>query len=787
MRLQEFWAELRRRRVVRVTAVYGAVSLATIQTADALVPALRLPESATTLVALLLILGFPIAIALTWVLEITPEGIRRTAPLEAGVAPAPVPRRRGRDLATIGIIVVALGAAAWLALGSRSNAAADLPLRVDALAVMPFRVQGADPSLAYLREGMMDLLAATLTGTPRAVDVRAVMAAYRREAGAGDAELPAEQSASVARQLGAARLVTGSIVGSASRVTVSASLVNATNGRTVADATASAPADSLAVLVDRLVATLLSRDLRVAEHRLENLISTSFPAVRLYLEGRSLYRHGRYNEAAERFGSALDIDSTFALAGLGLAEAANMRLGPVAGTGAARGTHLAWAARDRLSAADQRYLHARRGPRYPAPSTLAETIAFWEELTREQPDRPEVWYEYADRLHHSGAFIGVLDHLERADAAFRRAVELDPDYYTAWQHMGWSAWGRGDSALALRHGREVIARDSSGMGAEYDRWFVAIHGGHAELQQLMAGLETATYEVVHAIATGGVRRPFADHDTVMRQIRTVVRNRARSAGESRAIGWGEYNEALRGGRPLEAAGLAAALLRAEHDAAGLERTIEAALYWNGDHAQAQQSAVALAAMMSSDITADSPVADVDTHCMLAQWALWNDDIDAALRTAALLRSIGDPEGDGDTVIRAWWCARVLDAGAAALRGTTNARTQVLGLDSLLLTGPAIGNVNRVVSSIIAARLLEMVGEREAAYHAIRRRSFEPGAGRFLSTLERETGRLAEVNGDRAAAINAYRNYLEWQYRAEPSMASHVEAARAALARLTAER
>ncbi|CAN5880038.1 hypothetical protein BH23GEM9_BH23GEM9_08920 [soil metagenome] len=785
MRLQEFWAELRRRRVVRVAAVYGAVSLATIQMADALVPALRLPESATTLVVLLLILGFPIALALTWALEITPDGIRRTAPLEAGVAPALAPRRRGRDLATIGVIVVALGAAAWLALGSRSNAA-DLPLRADALAVMPFRVQGADPSLAYLREGMMDLLAATLTGTPRAVDVRAVMAAYRREAGAGDEELPAEQSASVARRLGAARLLTGSIVGSASRVTVSATLVNATNGRTVADATASAPADSLGDLVDRLVATLLSRDMREAEHRLDYLTSTSFPAVRLYLEGKSLYRHGRYDEAAQRFGSALDIDTTFALAALGLSEASNMRLDP--GTGAVRGTALAWAARDRLSVADQRYLHARRGPRYPAPSTLAETIAFWEQLTREQPDRPEIWYEYGDRLHHRGAFIGVLDYLERADAAFRRAVELDPDYYTAWQHMEWSAWMRGDSALARRLGREAIARDSAGMSAGWHRWNVAMYGGdHGDLQRLVAGLETATYEVVYAVAAGGAIRPFAGHDTVMRQIRTIALNRAHSAGERRAIGWGEYHEALNSGRPLEAARLAAALLRDERDAADLARTIEAALYWNGDHAQAQESAVTLAAMTSSDVAADSPVADIDARCMLGQWALWNDGIDAALRTAAVLRSIGDPQGDGGTVIRAWWCARVLEAGAAALRGAADARTQVLGLDSLLLTGPAIGDLNRGVSSIIAARLLEMVGEREAAYRAIRRRIFGVTMERYLSTSERETGRLAEANGDRDAAIAAYGKYLEWQYRPEPSMAPHVEAARTALARLTTER
>jgi len=56
---QRFFAELKRRRVFRVMAVYGVVAFAVLQVADILVPALQLPESFVTGIAVLAILGFP--------------------------------------------------------------------------------------------------------------------------------------------------------------------------------------------------------------------------------------------------------------------------------------------------------------------------------------------------------------------------------------------------------------------------------------------------------------------------------------------------------------------------------------------------------------------------------------------------------------------------------------------------------------------------------------------------------------------------------------------------------
>jgi eukaryotic-like serine/threonine-protein kinase len=76
--LKGFFAELKRRRVVRVTGVYVIVSVAVVGAADDFFPALNLPEWTTTLVAALALLGLPIVVGLAWAFDITPKGVVRT-------------------------------------------------------------------------------------------------------------------------------------------------------------------------------------------------------------------------------------------------------------------------------------------------------------------------------------------------------------------------------------------------------------------------------------------------------------------------------------------------------------------------------------------------------------------------------------------------------------------------------------------------------------------------------------------------------------------------------------
>ena len=72
--IRRFVDELRRRKVIRVAVVYGVVAWLLIQVAQATFEPLNLPHWTLTLVVMLAILGFPIAVALAWAFETTPEG-----------------------------------------------------------------------------------------------------------------------------------------------------------------------------------------------------------------------------------------------------------------------------------------------------------------------------------------------------------------------------------------------------------------------------------------------------------------------------------------------------------------------------------------------------------------------------------------------------------------------------------------------------------------------------------------------------------------------------------------
>ncbi len=132
---------------------------------------------------------------------------------------ARVPRRLG--VAVLAVLALAAGAVAWRAL--RGNTSADLD--PDVIAVLPFRVGGA-AAFGYLRESMLDLLQARLSGAagPRIVEPRTLLAAWRRSVGGESEDLSEAASRTLARSLGAGRLLLGSAVATPTELTLSGTL-----------------------------------------------------------------------------------------------------------------------------------------------------------------------------------------------------------------------------------------------------------------------------------------------------------------------------------------------------------------------------------------------------------------------------------------------------------------------------------------------------------------------------------------------------------------------------------
>ena len=103
-----FLEELKKRHVFKVGATYAIVAWLLVQAADVFFPALHVPDWATTLVAGLVLLGFPVALLLAWAYEVTPGGIVPSA--EAPATGAAV-RATGQRFNTVimGLVILAVG------------------------------------------------------------------------------------------------------------------------------------------------------------------------------------------------------------------------------------------------------------------------------------------------------------------------------------------------------------------------------------------------------------------------------------------------------------------------------------------------------------------------------------------------------------------------------------------------------------------------------------------------------------------------------------------------------
>src|SRR6476469_1559137 len=110
--MSNFFAELKRRNVYKVAVAYAVASWLLIQIATQVFPFFEIPNWAVRLVVIILSIGFPIALILSWAFEITPEGIKRESEVEADKS---VTHHTGRKIValTVALAVIAAGLLAY--------------------------------------------------------------------------------------------------------------------------------------------------------------------------------------------------------------------------------------------------------------------------------------------------------------------------------------------------------------------------------------------------------------------------------------------------------------------------------------------------------------------------------------------------------------------------------------------------------------------------------------------------------------------------------------------------
>ena len=680
--------------------------------------------------------------------------------------------RRGRWLVAGGVAALALLVmVAFL----RNH---EKPARLDrsVIAIAPFRVTGADSSLGYLREGMVDLLATKLSGTAalRPADPRTLLAAWTRAA-RGASELPEDDALRMAASLRAGRMVEGEVVGSRGRVSMSARIVEVPSGSVGARATAEGSPDSLTQIVDRLAATLLALGSGEGEQRLAGLTSTSLPALRAYLDGEALLRRGAFGAASEKFLQAFQLDSTFALAGVGAARAGEW------GGGHTAPIEAAWRHRDRLSPRDLARLAVNLGPRHPAPQGVRDGVEDAERLLELAPDSPDAWYKLADNLFHNGALAGVPEALPRAAAGFARSLALDSSYAPTIQHLSEIATFFDDTAGVIR-GRALLRRiDSVSSIAVARQWHVAAWlGDTAEIRRLLKSdsLFGATPAYLLFYSLDVPLDTFGIEDLYRRAYAQSV-----TAEDRKNIGflWNRYEFAR--GRPGKAPPLPGEWSETQRQ----NLAVLDALFADGEPSQGARAARALERQLGTAFPASDRSALLARYAV-GQYALSLGDLTQVRRAIADLRD-ARPHPDS-----AWQAdeprdyALLLEAQLAAREHSSSAAGLLSKVDSVLANPREIeydfpkpelfsyGN-------LVAARLHEDDGDAAAALAAIRRRFIGIAVYPHYVRYRREEGRLAALLGDTAGAIRAYRHYLSLRSDPEPRLRPQTDTVRSRLAAL----
>ena len=311
------WGELKRRNVVRVAIAYGIVSWLILQLTDVLVPILTLPEWVGRLVFLLLIIGFVLALFLSWAYELTPEGVKRGKDVDRSSS---ITHKTGRrlDFAIIAMLVVALGYFVWESrfegpsIENGSEVAANeaeitATSQQRTIAVLPFVNISSDQEQEYFADGLSEELLNLLVRIPELrVTSRSSAFFYKGKE---------FKIADVGRELGVEHILEGSVRRSGDIIRITAQLIEVDSDVHIWSETWDRTFEDIFVIQDEIAAAVVSAlKIRLLGDTPRSRVTVP-EAYALYLQSKqlsNLLTEESLHQAEALLVRALEIDEQFA-------------------------------------------------------------------------------------------------------------------------------------------------------------------------------------------------------------------------------------------------------------------------------------------------------------------------------------------------------------------------------------------------------------------------------------------------------------------------------------------
>jgi TolB-like protein/Tfp pilus assembly protein PilF len=437
-----FFEELKRRNVFRVAIAYLALAWLLTEVSGTLLPAFGVPDWVFRFVVIALALGFVPVLVFSWVYEVTPEGVKREKDIVRDTSITHLTAKR-LDWLTIGLIVVALGfivvdrmwletrpiqtpEASTVATGDTVEgkpAGPELP--ADSIAVLPFANRSANPDDVFFVDGIHDDLLTYVSqiGSLKVISRTSVME-YRDTL---------KKIPEIARELGVAHVLEGGVQRAGDQVRINVQLIDARSDDHVWSSiydrqlTAGNIFAIQSEIAGAIAAALRATLTPEAQQRIASVPTGNLEALEAYFIGRQQMAKrtvASLQEAIEQFERAAALDPEFALAHVELANALRLH-GSYAGI---------------------------------SPEQ-------WEERRRRYRSEVEAALRLDPLLAEAHTALAFLKRYEGDDAAteaaFRRAIELNPNYASAYQWygewLGYSFPDRIDQALDLS--RKAVSLD----------------------------------------------------------------------------------------------------------------------------------------------------------------------------------------------------------------------------------------------------------------------------------------------------------------------------------------
>ena len=421
--MTSFFAELKRRNVLRVAAAYAVVAWIIIEAGSVLLPTFGASESAFQLYVLVVLVGFLVSLVLAWVFEMTPEGVKLEKNVDRSESVTP---RTGRtlDFAIIGLLIVALGISVTLNVtGMRdSDLMAAATVNRLSIAVLPFESRSTNPENQLFADGIHDDLVTRLANIAALkVISRTSVMEYRNTT---------KNLRQIALELGVGTVLEGAVQRVGDNVRINAQLIDAATDEHLWAKTYDRQLSMQNIFaiqseISEAITGALRATLTTEEHtRLANVPTENMRAYSLTMQGRAnLYKRRLETllQARKQFEQATELDPDYAEAYAGLADSLILLFNNHAAIPREEMLAVAEPALDRALSLDPELADA-----YASLGLLKHQI--WGE-TRTGPE------------------------LEEAEAAYLRAIELNSNHPRAymWFAAVRQEQQRFDEAIELYH------------------------------------------------------------------------------------------------------------------------------------------------------------------------------------------------------------------------------------------------------------------------------------------------------------------------------------------------